>query len=326
MKIEVEYIDLSKKKFNNIYNISLLAFIKHMAIAGQGYSPKPYKLMRTLGMFVHYNLYTRNFSAKSNKFSEPPIILSDPTEKGHFSNLAGRAIADYLSKRIHKSKLTVTYEAAMKIIDKPYTGPRPDLIAFNKSKCFTIEAKGYSKLGPGDMNAHKIQAGSGSPKITVNFSVASVAYGLYESIKVKYHDPINDDEPFNVELLAQLSREYYSGLLHFLNNDPSYREVEFEGKYFYEVDIIPIDIIRMAKLDAILHPQASILSIPGFRNLKLILPKNIRELAKNGLILNQEENNYTSESDNDYIDRTDVYIDNDGVGLMFKDTPKENAH
>jgi hypothetical protein len=105
MNIAVEYIDTAGATSKLNYRLTRLAFIKHLAIAGQGYAPRPQKLMRTLGMLLHYSYYLHRTAFYNNRFSEPPISISDPTEKGQFSDVAGKAIADFLSKRINQSFL-----------------------------------------------------------------------------------------------------------------------------------------------------------------------------------------------------------------------------
>ena len=97
-----------------------------------------------------------------DRFSEPPIGLSDPTDKGQFSNLAGKTIADFLSKRINRSLYTVIYEAAMRLRSMPLSMGgkqvrRPDLLAFAPNATFAIEAKGFSR-GYGSMIDHKDQS------------------------------------------------------------------------------------------------------------------------------------------------------------------------
>src|SRR5690606_29754570 len=143
---------------NQTHRMSRLAFAKHLAIAGQGYAPRPQKLIRTLAMFFHYSSYIQRQAYNNDRFSEPPIQLSDPTEKGQFSNLAGKAIADFLSKRIDQSIYTVNYEAAMRIHNPPIPllmngrhVPRPDLLAYTSNSRFAIEAKGFSS-GFGNMS------------------------------------------------------------------------------------------------------------------------------------------------------------------------------
>ncbi|MFN3341366.1 MAG: hypothetical protein ACK40M_01640, partial [Flavobacteriales bacterium] len=115
MNIEVEHKDQSGNITQKNFNLSRLALVKHLAIAGMHYAPKPQKLLRAFGMFFHYGYYLQRNDFYSDKFSSLPAQISDPTEKGQFSTLVGRAIADYLSKKIDNSLFTVNYEAEMRM-------------------------------------------------------------------------------------------------------------------------------------------------------------------------------------------------------------------
>lgn len=57
MDIRVEYKDAAGIIINQTHSLTRLAFAKHLAIAGQGYAPRPQKLIRTLSMFLHYSYY-----------------------------------------------------------------------------------------------------------------------------------------------------------------------------------------------------------------------------------------------------------------------------
>ena len=59
MNLDVEYIDQAGVVHNQTHRMTRLAFAKHLAIAGQGYAPKPQKLIKTLAMFLHYSSYTQ---------------------------------------------------------------------------------------------------------------------------------------------------------------------------------------------------------------------------------------------------------------------------
>jgi len=203
MNIQVEYKNNVGTVSSCLYFMTRLAFAKHLAVAGQGYAPSPKKLMRTIAMFLHYHFYLQRQDFYSNKFSIPPVQLYDPTEKGQFSNLAGKAIADFLSKRIDGSLYTVNYEAAMKLRNMPLNVGRPDLIAYTTNSSFAIEAKGYSG-GCGNITTHKNQSTTGG--IPVNFTVACVSYNLYNRVKCKYHDPYNDNIQFDFEELKELTK------------------------------------------------------------------------------------------------------------------------
>lgn len=313
MKIKTEHIDATEKLNNQNIAISRLAFTKHLGIAGQGYAPKLNKLQRIVGMFFLFRTYMRrNDFYKNDRFSQPPIRFSDPTEKGQFSNLAGKAIADFMSKRINKSILTVNYEAAMKIKGFAIKGSRPDLIAYTNSNKFAIECKGFDSSSPGNMTNHKNQSKAGP--ISVNFSVASVSYNLYNNVKCNFHDPINSNAEYDEELLKQLSQEYYSGLKEYYDERYFERnEIEVNGESFYEIEIFTPRLLRSFGFDNSPWIYSEIEFFFFHRlGLKLILPKRIEEFASNG-ISRQIEPFLMGDNQTNYI-----YIDNDRVGLKIE--------
>lgn len=322
MKIQVEYKKTESGKPENLtYNLTRLAFVKHLAISGQAYAPKMQKLVRAIGMFLHYNKYIqRKEFYVGNRFSEPPFELSDPTEKGQFSNLAGKAIADFLSKKINRSIYTVNYEAAMRINNMKITGKRPDLLAFNKKGMFAIEAKGYSSSGCGDMAQHKEQSKAGN--IKVNFSVASVSYDLYNQVKCKYHDPFNDNVPFDNELLKQLTKKYYSGLYSFLNQEYfEINRIKIQDEFFYELKpsgilLDKIFINYFPFYHSFIFDKYFYLEYPKYYehyNPRLILPINIEKYAEEGITNNFEPFIFENREEDQ-----NIYIDNDRIGLRVK--------
>lgn len=147
MNIQVEYKDTAGTISQRQYSLTRLAFAKHLAMAGQGYSFSPRNLLRAVGMFFHYSYYLRGDDFRNNRFSRPPNALSDPTEQGQFSNLAGKAIADFLSKQIDKSLFTINYEAAMRAKNLRIKGKRPDLIAYSGNPCLPLNRKdGFNEI------------------------------------------------------------------------------------------------------------------------------------------------------------------------------------
>jgi hypothetical protein len=54
MKLEIELKNSQGVIKNGQINISLLALLKHMAIAGQNHVPKLNKLLRVIGMFLRF--------------------------------------------------------------------------------------------------------------------------------------------------------------------------------------------------------------------------------------------------------------------------------
>ncbi len=317
MNIAVEYKDTTGKITNQTHSLTRLAFAKHLAIAGQGYAPRPQKLIRTLAMFFHYSSYIQRQAFNNDRFSEPSIQLSDPTEKGQFSNLAGKAIADFLSKRIDKSIYTVNYEAAMRIHNPPFPlfvngrqVRRPDLLAYTANSRFAIEAKGFSS-GFGNMNNHKNQSQTGG--IRVNFTVASVSYDLYNQVKCKYHDPFNDNVPYDNELLRRLTKEYYGGLSEFLNEKFFKSHVtEIQGEKFHEVELSYRPFEKLFP-DEFPFKYFMLFEILKYYRPRIILPFAIRDYAENG-ITNKIKPFIFETKEQDY----NTYIDNDRIGLRIK--------
>lgn len=306
MNIEVEYINQMGTKTNSDVAMSRLALIKHLAIAGQHYMPAPKKIARMIGMFAHYACYLQRQDFNQNRFSEPRPELSDPTEKAQFSNLAGKAIADYLSKKLSNSLHTVNYEAAMRINGHKIKGQRPDLIAYTPSEIFAIEEKGRHQNNPGNMVDHKLQSQSGP--IGVNFSVACISYYLFDRIKCNYHDPVVGNVPYDEKSLKRLTQKYYSGLAQFLNSKNGvYREILIQGETFLEVEIFD-DYLRKVFSERWFprpwHYEARDFFLP-----RLILPGNIRQLAESGI------SNQNKPFIFDDRETRNIYIDNDRVGL-----------
>ena len=312
MNLTVEYLDQFGNIANQTYFMSKLAFIKHFAMAGLHYAPNPRKIIKAIGMLLHYSLYLqRNDYYNNNRFSLPPIPMYDPTEKGQFSNIAGKSIADFLSKRIDSSLYTVNYEAVMRLNGFALGGSHPDLIAYSPNSIFAIEAKGRTDSTYPNMSGCKIQATSGP--VSVNFSIACVSYNLYNRIKCKYHDPFKRDIPYDNSSLKNLTKAYYTGLLEFLN--PDYFHIEEKKKKkerFYSVDInywilesskiVGLNLFKFYK-----HNKHFFNIFP-----KLILSKKIREYARNGISI--ETKPFILDTDRDRL----LYVDNDRVGLKIE--------
>lgn len=311
MNISVEHIDTTGTTHNRTFQMSRLAFVKHMAIARQGYAPRPQKLLRTIGMFFHYSYYIQRQAFNSDRFSEPPTPLSDPTEKGQFSNLAGKAIADFLSKRIDNSLYTVNYEAAMRLQGHLLTGQRPDLISYSPTAIFSLEAKGRHQNSSGNMITHKTQAQSGP--IPVNFSVACVSYNLFNQVTCKYHDPFNDNVQYDNVSLQALTRNYYRGLAEFLNQKLfEYREFEFQGESFYEIQLSPRNFEKFFPDEFPFRPFWLFEVLDHYRP-RLVLPKSIRDYADTGIT--NETRPFIFENSEQ---TNNLYIDNDRVGLRIR--------
>jgi hypothetical protein len=305
MNIAVEHIDTAGNSHNLNKSLPWLGFIKHMAFAGQGPYISPRKLMRVAGMFFHYSYYLQSHAFRNNHFSLPPRILSDPTEQSQFSNIAGRAIADFLSKKIDRSLYTVIYEA---LAPRPMIGPRPDLIAFSRASVFVLESKGRGAGNPGDMTEHKLQATSGTyPR---NFSIASVSYDLFNQVKCNYHDPYNQEVPYDEEGLRRATRRYYANLHEFINERYFYiEEFNFQNEKFYAIEFRPRNFKIPFENEMPWHPLY--MDLLNYFRPRLILPYEISNYANFGLTRNMVP--FEQKEDDD-----SVYIDNDRVGLQFR--------
>lgn len=308
MNILVNRIDTAGTSSNLTISMSRLALIKHMAFAGQGYAPIPQKLFRMIGMAFHYSQYTRHEDFHNNKFSEPPIALSDPTEKAQFSNLAGKAIADFLSKKLDNAFLTVSYEAAMRIRGHKISGARPDLISYTQNAAFSIEAKGRHQYNAGNMVVHKRQARSGP--IPVNFSVACVSYNLFSEVKCNYHDPFNNEVPYDNVSLQALSRNYYRNLQQYLDLENfEIREIQVQQETFYEIHLFPNQDRRIRQSGDLLLLWPFYL-LDHFR-FCLLLPKEIGTFARDGIT----QQNTPFILSNEAQLNSGLYIDRDRIGL-----------
>jgi len=276
----------------------------------RGYSPRLSKLFKILGMFFHYSNYIRRNAFKNDRFSEPPTVLSNPTEKSQFSNLAGKALADFLSKKIDNSLYTVNYEAVMKILRYKIKGQRPDLIAFSPQSMFALEAKGRSG-NSGNMANHKAQSRTGP--ICVDFSVACVSYNLYNKVKCNYHHSYNNSVPNKNKILEATSQIYYSDLSEFLNEKFfEISDVKIQGEKFIEIKLSYKNIGRIYKNEYPVFPRSFYFELFEFHRPSLILPGNIQLFAREGITNEIRPFNFEpSQEDN-------LYVDNDRVGLRIR--------
>lgn len=327
MNIKVEY------KKNNVvnngcYKMSKVAFIKHLAFAGLGFAPRVSKTLRAFGLFLHYLPFMQRDDFNNDCFSTPGKYFYDPTEKGHFSNLAGKAIADFLSKQIDNSIFTMNYEAALKILQVHDQNERPDLIAFTSDrKIFAIESKGYTRSSVSSLKMADYKRQSQTGGIFVDFSVACVSYDLYNKVKCKYHDPENEKVKFDESLFKKLTKLYYSGLNEFK------QFADYKSKQFADIKPEPFHVQRedfyKINLSNILLNEygIKIQLINSNRCLKevyLILPSKIDDYAENGISSSVEPFVFEENKERDdpygeslYIDHY-LYIDNDRVGILLK--------
>jgi hypothetical protein len=198
--------------------MSLLAFLRHAAIAGQGpgtgFLPT---VTRGIGLLLFYERYIHlGPGVNLVGFSLPAI--HDPTEKGDFSTIAGKAFADFLAKGILGATFTFTYEAALANLGLPITGHRPDFLCTLPNGQFSLESKGLGtpSVGPQVIDEAKTQAGSGA--IQVQYSYASITYDLYGEPRCHLRDPTAGEVPAPRKPHRQLARAYYKEIIRDLSD------------------------------------------------------------------------------------------------------------
>ena len=287
MKLKVEHLD-DKGKFEDLeFDLTYLQFTKHLAFAGMGVHRSLYNLFRFSGFMLEFVQYWR---IREDRFTVPEVIFHDPTELGQLSNRIGKGLADFLAKKIYEAKYTHNYEAAMVQYGHPIKGRRPDLYCDTGSKQFAVEAKGYkvSSVSANKMLDHKSQSREGP--VPVHFSVASVAFNLYESPTVKFHDPVGENIEYAEDINKKLIAIYYRSILDSIEQVGMERSDRVEnlpeGYVAYQIPIIP--------------PK---------RSLYLLLHKSI---VSNGWDDIREFYNGYPEDD------SSTYIDVDGVGLCIR--------
>lgn len=305
MDIEVIHKDASGVSTTKSFNLSTLGLIKHFGLAGQNYGTTIRAIRRAIGAYFLYHDYFKRTDLLNSRFSKPPAHFYDPTDQGDFSTIAGRAIADFLARRIDGATHTYTYEGAMLMAGHNNVNiPRADLYCFNSSKQFAIESKGFDvrTVSENEMTTHKTQSGQGP--LDIHFSIASVSYNLYNKIKNKYYDPVSDNSEFNNDLNKKISAKYYSGFAELLKEQRDFPTLNLSEQN-REFNLIPI----YSPYDDYLFYDYKWRHRPyGHNTIFLVLDKRIKNFAFEGFINNEEKN---------VISQDGLYIDNDGIGLML---------
>lgn len=284
--MEYKLIHLDNKGLikTSLGDISFLAFVKHATFAGL---ENPRIILHPLRYSGFFFDFASSFFG-SNHFCKYSGLEKDPTETAYLSNRIGRAFADYFSKKIYGAKFTHSYECAMALQKLPIKGDRPDFYCDTLTAQFAVEAKGYSaqSISDSDMRKHKKQSATGP--LSVNFSVASVAYNLYKKPKIKFYDPVGSNEPYNLELNSKLRDFYYFNVMEFIEAF-SYSRTQSELPDYYAYNLPPL-----------FYPICEFLVNKQIVERKFVDTDWI-EAMKNVRIENQEYD--------------DFYIDVDGIGL-----------
>lgn len=293
MKIQVEYIDQQGTLTYPKLQIPLTGFLKHTAIAGQGddFGLLP-SLARGIGAMLLYGRYIdTNWWFNFKGFRKTDLQFLDPTEQGDFSTLVGKGVADYLAKRLLDAKFTHTYEAAMYIAGHRLSGPRPDFYCTTRTQQFAMEAKGYAdrSVSTTKMATHKLQSQAGP--IPVHFSVASVTHNIYESLRCKFHDPVNKQTEFLENLNNTLAKQYYISLHEQLSDYIEPSTFEYNDHRYESYNISPYLFIGRHN-----------------RSIEFVFDKRIIQSIERDNILKDEY---------DFVNEQGLYLDSDGIGIRI---------
>src|SRR5690348_5973801 len=108
MRLSVHHIDRQRRASSISPRLLLPAFLKHAAVAGRGGGRSVSStLRRAIGVALFYGDYLNKVGwLRLHGFRLPPNFISDPTELGDFSTLVGKAVADFLAKRLLNAKFT----------------------------------------------------------------------------------------------------------------------------------------------------------------------------------------------------------------------------
>lgn len=232
MEYELIHQDAAGNTTTSVDHISFLAFVKHATFAGinrRFFTRLPFRYSGFFFEFAPSFLW-------SDHFELLPELVNDPTETAYLSNRIGRAFADYFAKKVYGARFTHSYECAMEVKGCPISGERPDFYCDALTKQFAVEAKGYSAKSISDsaMKKHKTQSQAGP--LLVNFSVASVAYNLYKTPKIKFYDPDGDNVPYDDSLNSKLRFLFYRSVLSLIESFGDTRtQSEFPDYFAYNI-------------------------------------------------------------------------------------------
>jgi hypothetical protein len=289
--------------------ITLARFIKHFVLAGAGFTPSAILLTRGIGALAWYWDFVEPVASGHDCFGEPVPVLRDPSLKAHFSNLTGRAFADFMGRHIANSWVTLSYEGVLEQNGFPIVGPRPDLLAVNPLSVVALEAKGYSKksVSNAEMAVHKHQASQG--RLNRHAWAASVAYGLYDKVKVKYLDPEDNAPAPSFKTMRRYLERYFLEVESAAGQLGGSTRI-IDGRRLEAVPLtelvrgqFPFDVDRSGVLNKVM----------------LLIDRNVVAIASERLdriSIIQEQGREAAEQ-LQLIDSDTVFIDCDGIGISI---------
>ena len=309
MKFTATHTDAHGVTHVHSITITLARFIKHFVLAGAGFTPSAILLTRGIGALAWYWDFVEPVASGQDYFGEPVPVLRDPTLKAHFSNLTGRAFADFMGRHIANSWVTLSYEGVLEQNGLPIVGPRPDLLAVNPLSVVALEAKGYSKksVSNAEMAVHKHQASQG--RLNRHAWAASVTYGLYDKLKVKYLDPEDDAPAPSLKTTRRYLERYFleieraAGQLGGSTRIIDGRRLEALPLTEFVRGQFPLDVDRSGVLNKVM----------------LLIDRNVAAIASerlDRLSIIQEQGREAAEQ-LPLTDSDTMFIDCDGIGISI---------
>ena len=271
-----------------VESINKLALLKHCAFAGQCFKPTFAKYMRSIGYAWVYADYLRNLQ---NHFSEPIPALSDPTEKGQFSNIVGRGLADYFAMKLDNVLFTFNYEAVMRLLNMSIKGRRPDLIGITKDNgIYAIEAKGYACEATNNHIRNAVIQFQTGP-VPINASIASISHSLYIETKCRYtKTKPNAIATIDQTQSANLIKAYYKGISSLFDISRNDKRFTIRNCSFYKLPLFdkPTDLFNDCRIS-------------------ILLPDIMDNIESEHFVVISYE----------IIDEQNLYISRDGIGLCI---------
>lgn len=249
VKIAYKYTKADKTVIKDTQVIGNMEIVKHFVVAGCGQVLSKKHLKKAKAALTYFEDFFPN-NINTRGFIFPSGYLYDPTAKAQFSNLIGKALADYFFKKFFKNGITMNYEAMMKIkYGKVDSVSRPDLYGVSNFTVFSIEAKGYTRT-TSKKDEHKKQAKSGP--LFKNYAIASVTEKIYSNIHVDFYDPPQD----GIELPCteeEYTKAYYKNIVEDFYKTRELRSIKKYGEDFIILEIFKFkgEFIALAILESV---------------------------------------------------------------------------
>jgi hypothetical protein len=136
-------------------------------------------------------------------------------------------------------------------------------------------------------------------------------------VSCNYHDPFNSNVPYDNDTLRAITKNYYSDLSGFLDlNYLDINEFEYQDEKFYSIGLSLLNYEKRFSKEFPFLPRFWFFDVFEHYRPRLILPRNIKDLAQTGI--SNESKPFIIETSIDDNSSTNTYIDRDRVGLQLR--------